>query len=308
MSDRAHEVAPRHVRPLPRVFVPAGIFAALRPHQWLKNLLLFVPALAAHDFGAGLVASAAGFVSFSLCASGIYVLNDLLDREHDREHPRKRLRPFASGALGTGTGLRMAAALLLGGSFVALWLPTQFLLIMVGYVALAFCYSVALKRLLLVDIVLLACLYGVRLAAGGAASDIHLSPWLAVFSLFLFFCLATVKRCAELADTKSAGDVAPAGRPYRIEDLPALYAMATASGFVSILVLALYMNSDVVRAVYSHPERMWFACIPFMLWIGRVLLLTHRGEMHDDPIVYAATDRTSLAVALACGTILIASI
>jgi 4-hydroxybenzoate polyprenyltransferase len=280
----------------------------MRPHQWLKNLLVFVPAFAAHEFGTGLATAAVAFLSFSLCASGVYILNDLLDRNHDRAHPRKRFRPLASGALGFAAGQRLALALLLAAVLVGLSLPAQFLLILLGYFALTGVYSLRLKQMLLIDIVVLACLYGVRLAAGGAASGIELSPWLAVFSLFLFFCLATVKRCAELADRKASGGTILEGRPYRTDDLPALFAMAAASGFVSILVLALYVNSDVVRSAYSHPEGLWFACIPFMLWISRILLLTHRGEMHDDPIVFAATDRASLAFAFACGLIVIASV
>lgn len=289
-------------------FPMAAVVAAMRPYQWLKNLLVFVPALAAHEFRTGLAGAAIAFLSFSLCASSAYVLNDILDRDHDRAHPRKRLRPLASGALGAEAGRRLALALLAAAVVVALALPPQFLLILVGYFALTCLYSLCLKQALLIDIVALACLYGVRLMAGGAASGDALSPWLAVFSLFIFFCLATIKRCAELADRKASGGMALAGRAYRTDDLPALFAMAAASGFVSILVLALYVNSDAVRRAYAHPDWVWFVCIPFLLWISRILLLTHRGEMHDDPIVFAATDRVSLAVAFTLGLIVSVSI
>jgi 4-hydroxybenzoate polyprenyltransferase len=286
----------------------AAIWTALRPHQWLKNLLVFVPALAAHEFGAELAASAVAFVSISLAASGAYVLNDIVDRDNDKAHPRKRFRPLASGALAPAAGVGLSVAFFLAAFVVALALPPGFLLILLGYVALTSLYSLALKQTLIVDIIVLACLYGVRLIAGGVASGVVLSPWLAVFSLFIFFGLAMVKRCGELVDCKRSGGTALAGRAYRVEDLPALFAMAAASTFVSILVLALYVNSDAVRAAYSHPERMWLICIPVTLWISRMLLLTHRGDMHDDPIVFAATDRTSLAAAVACIAIVVTSL
>ena len=308
MSERAHDLETARRRSLPAAPLPAAILAALRPHQWLKNLLVFVPALAAHDFGSGLAAAAVAFLSFSLCASGVYILNDLLDRVHDRAHPTKRFRPFASGALGTAAGLRLAFVLLVAAVLVGLWLPPPFLLILLGYIALTSLYTVSLKQMLIADIVALACLYGARLAAGGAASEIALSPWLAIFSLFIFFCLATVKRCAELADRGTGSEGELAGRAYCADDRPALFAMAAASGFVSVLVLALYVNSEAVRSAYMHPERLWFVCIPLLLWVGRVLILTHRGQMHDDPIVFAATDRASLATAFASAIIVVASV
>lgn len=291
------------------IITTAAAVTAMRPHQWLKNLLVFVPALAAHDIRGGLATAAIAFLSFSLCASAAYLFNDILDREHDRAHPRKRFRPLASGALSLAAGLRLALALLLAAGVVALALPAQFLLILLAYFALTCVYSLRLKQTLLIDIAALACLYGIRLVAGGAASGIALSPWLVVFSLFLFCCLATVKRCAELADRKaSGGSTVLEGRAYCTNDLSALFAMATTTAFASVLVLALYVNSDTVRGLYAHPEWIWFAWIPFTLWISRVLLLTHRGRMHDDPVVFAATDRVSLTLAGACGFIVIASV
>lgn len=307
MSDKLRE-GERVLTNASPVFLPRAAVAAMRPHQWLKNLLVFVPTLAAHDFGTGLATSAVAFLSFSLCASAVYILNDLLDREHDRAHPRKRFRPVTSGALPAAAALRLSFVLLLASVLVAFSLPSRFLLVLLGYFALSALYSLWLKQMLLVDVVTLACLYGARLAAGAAASGIALSPWLAAFSLFIFFCLAMVKRCAELADKEAGGGKMIKGRAYSADDLPALFTMAAASGFVSILVLALYVNSDAVRGAYAHPEWMWFVCIPFTLWITRVLLLTHRGEMHDDPIVFAATDWMSLAVAVASGLIAIASL
>jgi 4-hydroxybenzoate polyprenyltransferase len=287
-------VGNRHVGGLPWRLLAR----ALRPHHWLKNILLLVPALAAHQFGAPLAASVVAFFSFSLCASSAYILNDFLDLENDRAHPRKKLRPFASRELSLTSGALLSLALLAASMVVALSLPPTFLLVLLGYYAFSGAYSAWLKRMLLIDVAALVCLYGVRLVAGGAASSIPLSPWLAAFSMFLFFCLATIKRCAELADQKKCGGIQLAGRNYSTADLPALISMSAASALVSVLVLALYMESDIVRAAYSHPDRLWYALIPFMFWIGRMLLLTHRGEMHDDPLVFAARDRIGIAAAL----------
>ena len=276
-------------------------------HQWVKNLLVLAPTLAAHQFGQALSASLVAFVSFSLCASSLYILNDLLDLESDRAHPRKRLRPFAAGDLSSKAGIWCAIALFAGSIVIALLLPPAFVLVLLGYAALSLLYSVVLKNKLLMDVVALACLYGIRLVAGGAASQLEISPWLAAFSLFLFFCLALLKRCAELADQKASEGTTLPGRSYSKQDLPALVSMSAASGFVSVLVLALYVDSDAVRSLYSHPDRIWFACIPYMYWISRMILLTHRGEMHDDPVVFAVKDPVSIVVAIVCAVIVVAA-
>jgi 4-hydroxybenzoate polyprenyltransferase len=280
----------------------------MRVHQWVKNLLVLAPALAAHQFGQALAASLIAFVSFSLCASSLYILNDLLDRESDRAHPRKKLRPFAAGNLSSTTGLWFAFVLFAGAVAIALTLPLAFPLVLVGYATVGLLYSVWLKSKLLVDVVVLACLYGIRLQAGGAASELALSPWLVAFSIFLFFCLATIKRCAELADHKASGGTTLPGRGYSTLDLQALISLSAASGLVSVLVLALYVDSDAVHSLYSHPDRLWFACVPYLFWISRMILLTHRGEMHDDPIVFAFNDATSIAVAIVCALIVLAAV
>lgn len=286
----------------------ASYLRALRVHQWLKNLLILVPAIAAHQFGAPLFNSMIAFVSFSLCASSVYILNDLVDLRSDRAHERKRHRPFASGAIPLVQGAFIAPALLVLSVGIGLFLPPKFLLILFGYYALTCSYSFWLKRKALVDVVSLACLYGTRLLAGGAASGLALSPWLAAFSIFLFFCLALVKRCAELGDRQESPGALVPGRGYRADDLPALMSMAASSGFVSVLVMALYLNSDAVRTMYSRPKDIWVICVFLMLWISRTLLLTHRGQMHDDPVVFAAKDRVSAFIAVACLFVLIISL
>jgi 4-hydroxybenzoate polyprenyltransferase len=281
---------------------------SLRLHQWLKNILVFVPALAAHQFGWPLLASVIAFLSFSLCASSVYVLNDLLDLKSDRAHVRKRLRPFASGRVPLVRGIVMVPILLMTSLALALFLPSPFLVALAGYYTLTCAYSFLLKRKLLVDVVALACLYGARLVAGGAAASVVLSPWLTAFAIFLFLSLALVKRCSELVDSRAAGAGDPVGRAYRIGDLPLLQVMSVASGYVAVLVLALYVSSDDVRALYSHPDRLWLLCVLLLYWLSRVALLTHRGAMHDDPVIFAVTDRVSQVVALACGLVVLASI
>jgi len=277
-------------------FRPEDLIKALRLHQWLKNLLIFVPPLAAHIIdAASLATSLLAFVSFGLCASSVYLLNDLLDLANDRRHPSKRRRPFAAGLIPLKYGIALIPALIAASALLALGLPWLFLGVLGSYYLLTLAYSLWLKRRMMIDVVLLACLYGIRVVAGGAAVGVPLSVWLVAFSLFLFFSLALVKRCAELIDgaRKNAGD--PPGRGYRREDLPVLESMATASGYLSVLVLALYINNPVVGRLYTVPELLWPICAILLYWISRVLMLTHRGQMHDDPVIFAATDRVSLA-------------
>ncbi|MFO1147004.1 MAG: UbiA family prenyltransferase [Alsobacter sp.] len=287
---------------------PVDYVRALRVHQWLKNVLVLVPALAAHQFGQPLLAAILAFFSFSFCASSVYILNDLLDLGSDRAHARKRDRPFAAGRIPIVKGALLFPLLLGLALAIALFLPLKFLLVLLGYYALTCAYSFVLKRKALVDVVTLACLYGARLLAGAAAAQVEVSAWLAAFAIFLFMCLALVKRCAELADRIQAGKSDPPGRGYRLSDLPILQAMAVASGYVAVLVLALYFNSSAVTLLYAHANRLWLICVLLLFWISRVLLLTHRGEMHDDPVVFAATDRTSQLIAAGCAVVAYASV
>ncbi|TDX21588.1 UbiA family prenyltransferase [Rhodovulum visakhapatnamense] len=267
---------------------------ALRPHQWLKNTLVFLPVLAAHALaGPELAASTLGFVSFCLIASSVYVINDLLDLAADRQHPRKRRRPFASGRIPIAHGTWMAGGLLLGGFGIAAALGGTFLLVMLGYYGLTTAYSMWLKRRAVVDICVLAGLYTVRIIAGGAAAGLPLSVWILAFSIFLFFALAAVKRQAELVDMAQRGKLTASGRGYTTEDLPVITMMALASGYVSVLVSALYVNAPATVAAYGQPEALWGICCVLLYWISRTVLLAHRGQMHDDPVVYAAKDRIS---------------
>lgn len=272
----------------------------LRVHQYLKNLLLFVPLVAAHEaLNSHLFSRVTlAFFSFSMCASAVYIINDLLDLENDRQHPRKRHRPFASGRISIATGLIIApvcAAVSLSLAFVVGPIFTTWLL---AYLALTFAYSLRLKRYGLADCLTLAALYTLRVVAGGAAAAIALSFWLLAFSTFIFLSLAFVKRYAELR-TQAASVAARAhGRGYYVEDTSFVFTLGIVAGYASVQVLALYLHGETVERLYRTPEFIWGA-IPLMLyWISWVWLKAHRGQMHDDPIVFAIKDATSWVVVL----------
>jgi 4-hydroxybenzoate polyprenyltransferase/phosphoserine phosphatase len=283
---------------------------ALRLHQWVKNLLIFIPALAAHQFHAHVaVTLVLAFLSFGLCASSAYLLNDLLDLSHDRGHPTKRQRPFASGDIPLLQGVLMVPVLLIVGAALALALGPKFFACVAVYYATTLLYSFWLKRKMSIDVLTLACLYGLRVVAGGVAVGVPLSTWLVGFLFFLFLSLAIIKRCTELITSIERGTGDPAGRGYQVRDLPVLEAMAAASGYVAVLVFALYIASPQVASLYRAPDRLWLICIILIYWISRMLVMTRRGLMHDDPIVFAAKDRMSLAsVALAVAILLSASV
>ena len=275
---------------------------ALRPHQWSKNLLMFLPALAAHDFGS-LLSVLLGFVAFCLTASAVYVVNDLFDLAADRAHPRKRRRPFAAGDLTAATGVMMTAALLLIALILGLLTGNPlFIGVLALYLAVTFAYSFWLKRRLIVDVITLAGLYTVRIVAGAVAASVVLSPWLLGFSMFLFLSLAAVKRQAELTDQMQSGRES-SGRAYQVDDLPVLRGVALSAGQGAVLVMALYISSAEVRRLYSEPAILWLICPILLYWSMRMVMKAHRGAMPDDPIVFATTDRVSLILIIACATL-----
>ena len=269
---------------------------ALRPHQWLKNILVFLPMLAAHQIdGATLLTSLLAFVCFNLVASSVYVLNDLLDLAADRSHPRKRHRPFASGRLPISHGVWMAMGLIALGALLSVFAGWYFACIMAGYYVLTAAYSLHLKRRIVIDICVLAGLYTLRIIAGGVATGIALSVWLLAFALFFFLALAAVKRQAELIDGAGRGKEYASGRGYQADDLPIISMIAIGAGYVSVLVMALYVNSEIVVALYAHPQMLWGVCLLLLYWLTHMVMVTHRGQMHDDPIVYAVKDPISRA-------------
>lgn len=229
-----------------------------------------------------------------MIASSVYVLNDLLDLKGDRAHPRKRLRPFAAGTIPIARGTVMAISLFLTGLIPAIWLGAAFLKIMLVYYVLTMAYSLYLKRQLVIDIFALAGLYTIRIIAGGTSSAIPMSVWLLAFSIFFFFSLAAVKRQAELVDNLKSGKLKAHGRGYHVDDVPVVTMMALASGYVSVLVMTLYISSSNVLDLYPQPGYLWGACLVLLFWISRMVMTTHRGQMDDDPVLYAAKDKVSL--------------
>jgi 4-hydroxybenzoate polyprenyltransferase len=277
----------------------ATVLRALRLHQWVKNLLVFVPILAAHRFtdGATLAAVALAFVVFGLTASAVYLINDLVDLPADRGHPRKCRRPFACGDLPLAWGMLLPPLLLVAAAALgAAWLPPAFLAVLAGYFVLTTAYSFLLKRLPIVDVMTLAGLYTIRVIAGGAAVALPPSFWLLACSMFIFLSLALVKRDTELRSLLARGELAARGRGWHVDDLPLIGGLGAASGIAAVLVLALYIDSQAAQNLYLTPEALWFICPLLLYWVSRLWFKTHRGEMHEDPVVFAMQDRTSLVL------------
>ncbi len=287
------------------------LLKAIRLHQWSKNVLVFLPALLAHSLSPrSLLQSAMAFLSLSFCASATYLINDLLDIEADRRHPRKRLRPFAAGDLSPVAGVVVilgffAIALLLAVLLPYLFPPLgafgtgflhqryQFLLWLTVYTITTLSYSFVLKRVTLVDVLVLSGLYTVRILAGASATGVGVSAWLAAFSIFFFLSLAYVKRFSELALLIESGRTKASGRGYVISDIEQLRSFGTGSAFASVVVLTMYISNLDAAHLYSHVFRLWLLVPVLLLWISRVWLLASRGELHEDPVVYAITDRRS---------------
>jgi 4-hydroxybenzoate polyprenyltransferase/phosphoserine phosphatase len=278
--------------------VDAGTVArVLRVHQWMKNLLLFMAPLAAHiipdaDLAVRLLLA---FFAFSLCASAVYVANDLFDLDSDRHHPRKRHRPFASGRVPVAWGVVVAPFLLAAGFLLALPVGSAFTGWLAFYFVMTCAYSWVLKRLVIVDCLVLALLYALRIIAGAAAAGIPMSFWLLAFSAFLFLSLAFVKRYAELGVQAAIGRERAHGRGYLTADAPLVQSLGIMSGYASVVVLALYLNSDAVLRLYHSPEFMWCAVPVMLFWVSWIWMKAHRGQMHDDPLLFAVRDRASLA-------------
>lgn len=271
---------------------------ALRPHQWSKNLLVFVAAIAAHRIfdAAALSATTLAFVAFCLCASGAYVLNDLFDLDADRRHPRKHTRPFASGRLPIAAGLAAAPLLTLAAFAVAAWLPARFALALGLYAAATLAYSLVLKRVAVLDVLVLAALYTLRIVAGAVAIPVEASGWFLSFAMCLFLGLALVKRYAEVQRVAAGAEARVAGRGYRAAHLPAIGVAGVACSALAVGVLGLYVDSAKSAALYAHPHWLWLLLPLLAAWLARVWTLARRGRMHDDPVVFALTDAPSLAV------------
>lgn len=283
---------------------------ALRLHQWIKNVLVFLPLLAAHrilDVSAD-AATLLAFLCFGLCASSVYLTNDLLDLPSDRQHHRKRHRPFAAGTLPLVLGPVLAVVLLLVGFGLSLLVSRQFTAVLFGYYVLTTAYSFKLKRIMMLDVVVLATLYTSRILAGTAAIHTKPSFWLLAFSMFIFLSLAMVKRYVELLALQKSGKVTASGRGYDVDDIPLIQSLGASSGYLAVLVLALYVDSTASMSLYRHPHYLWMLCPILLYWISRTWAIAHRGVMHDDPVVFAVMDKTSRILGIVGAVVVGASI
>ena len=281
-----------------------SLLKAMRLHQWAKNLLIFVPLLLAHGLTVGrLLTALLAFCCFSIAASATYIVNDLLDIEADRHHPQKRLRPFATGDLSAFTGIGAVAVFLLLALMGGRLLPPAFYAWLLLYLASTLAYSLYLKRVALVDVLMLSGLYILRLLAGSAATQTPISHWLAGFSMFLFLSLAIVKRFAELENLRASGATPRNDRGYLLADLDQLRSFGTASAYAAVVVFAIYISGLDVMKLYHHPRLLWLM-VPLMIhWLNRVWLLASRGQLDEDPVAFALTDRMSLLIGAAMVTI-----
>ncbi len=297
-----------------RISLPAASIKhwvkALRVHQWVKNALVFLPLLAAHRLFDvdSVLATLLAFVCFSLCASNVYITNDLLDLTSDRQHHRKRKRPFAAGHLPLAAGPVVAAVLLVASFALAARLGAVFVAVLGGYYVLTTAYSLRLKRVVMLDVVVLATLYTSRIVAGTAAIHTKPSFWLLAFSMFIFLSLAMVKRYIELLSAQKAGKINASGRGYDVGDIPLIQSLGAAGGYLSVLVLALYIDSPDSRVLYHHPHYLWLLCPLLLYWISRTWAIAHRGVMHDDPVVFAVTDRLSRVLLVIAAVVILFAI
>lgn len=286
--------------PVEREFpkAPAGLkpwLRALRVHQWVKNALLFVPLLTAFSFTdtAKIATLILAFFSLSFSASATYIVNDLWDLQSDRAHPRKRKRPFASSQLSIAHGIMVSALLLAMGLILAASLTNVFFGVVLAYVVSTSLYSWVLKQYVLIDVLMLSFLYTLRIIAGSIAVQIPMSSWLLAFSGFIFFSLALVKRCAELVTHDSLGVSASRGRDYRVSDLAVLWPLGIGSALSATVVFGLFISAPETQSRYATPQLLWLITACLVYWLGRLWIKTSRGEMHDDPVVYAIKDRGS---------------
>ena len=272
-----------------------SLWRVLRVHQWAKNTLIFLPLLLAHAVGMGaFVQSILAFLSFSLVASSTYIVNDLLDLPSDRNHATKRRRPFAAGDLSIFFGIGLVLLLFAGGVLIATTMTGQYLPWLLTYCCVTLAYSLYCKRVVIVDVIILSALYTLRIMAGAAAAHVPISDWMAGFSIFFFFSLALVKRFSELENLRVRGAAPSNGRGYLVRDMEQLRAFGTSSAFASIVVFTLYINSSEVQQLYHHPQRLWLLTPLLIWWLSRVWLRASRGQMNEDPVIFALTDRASL--------------
>jgi 4-hydroxybenzoate polyprenyltransferase len=281
----------------------------LRVHQWAKNALLFVPLITSHRLTEWplIAATFIAFFAFSFAASGVYVLNDLIDMPSDRLHPHKKARALASGRVSIRLGLIACPLALAAAIALSALLPVSFLGLLLLYVVTSTLYTFSLKKKLLIDVFCLAGLYTLRILAGGAATGIPMTPWLVAFSMFIFLSLAFVKRYTELEEASRTNREAAPGRGYRAVDAEMIRSVGPASGYIAVLVVCLYVNDRTSTILYRHPEWLWLLCPIILYWISRIWFLAQRGQLHTDPLVFTLIDWRSWIAAISCGLIILAA-
>jgi 4-hydroxybenzoate polyprenyltransferase len=282
---------------------------ALRVHQWAKNFLLVLPALAAHrEPTPGLVGSLViAFASFSLLASAVYLVNDIEDLEHDRLHPTKRERPLAAGHLSVAGAAGVAAGLAAAAFLLTMALPPRFRLVWAAYLAVSSAYSFGLKRVVVLDVMVLSALYTSRVIAGATAVEVPLSRWFLAFAVFFFSSLALLKRLVESLGVANRKGESVGGRGWAVQDIPVLLGFGAACSVASALVYCLYITSAEVGQLYARPDLLWLGLPIFLYWLGRIWMLANRGEVHEDPVLFALRDRPSYLVGAALAAVLLSA-
>ena len=280
---------------------------AMRPHQWLKNALIFLPLILSHQLNHPnlLLQACVAFLSFNFVASSVYLLNDMLDVNSDRQHQSKSRRPFASGDLSLLYGYLGAPLLLILGFLIALWLPTEFVFVLLTYWLMTTAYSLLLKTLFLIDVLILASLYTWRILAGSAAISVVTTYYLLAFSFFLFLGLAMVKRYTEFLNLQNQGKSSIEGRGYGVKNLQTLATIGSGSGLIAVAVLASYINAPATTELYSNPLLLWAVCPLLLYWLWHLWVLARRGELDEDPVLFALTDRRSQITAAVCGLVIL---
>ena len=297
-ADQSEQLAPLERPPHGPAVIVAAALEGMRPYQWLKNTLVFVPFIAARRLGeAGhLITATAIFIAFNFCASAIYLINDLKDAQADRLHPHKKRRPIASGRLPRPVALAIVPLLLVAGLWIAVSIDVRVAAVLLFYAVLMVMYSMSLKAIVLLDALVLAGGYALRIAAGSVAVDSRPAPQLLAFFVFVFFSLAMVKRYAELSLLRHAGVLTAPARSYGVQDSELVLVLGGSSGMLSVLVLALFLNGENLGQTYAHSASGWGAAVLLLYWISYMWLNAHRGRMTDDPLVFAVKDRVSLTL------------
>ncbi len=282
--------------------IVTALIKEIRVYQWVKNSLIFTPLLLSHTFSdsARFMDSVIAFFAFNLCASAVYVINDLCDIESDRKHPEKKFRPVAANIISVNFARIITLILVITSFAIAFTLNREFVLVLLGYFLLTLFYSFGLKKVAIVDVIILGGLYTLRIIAGVVVIRVEISYWLIIFSLFIFISLAILKRYIELFNMKARNEMDMSHRGYKVEDITILSRMGITASNIAILVVALYIHDPLVITKYTSPIWLWFIIPALFYWLSRIWLLANRGELHEDPILFALHDMESYVVAFIC--------